>query len=74
MEYIIEKGTKAEVNRYLNLFMNYIRADFSGLSDKHFNQVFCEALGRNLVVEELENMMSYILENESNSHGSRTTA
>lgn len=63
------KGTKKEVTVLIDFIMNNIKNEYYdevNITDKDFNKLFCEALTRNLVQNELVETMTYIYENEMN--------
>lgn len=54
------KGTAKELNLAINIRLSEIRDEFS-LDEKTARQVFCEALFRNLVKNEMDNMINYLI-------------
>ena len=57
------KGSKKEVNLAVNIRICRIMEEFS-LDKKTANKVFCEALFRNLVINEMDNMIKYLIAGE----------
>ena len=59
------EGTKSERNFVLDFCLVSLREEyFPELSKKDFNRLFLEAFSRNLVQNELKEMMAYILDEE----------
>lgn len=59
------EGTKSERNSVLDFYLASLREKyFPELSKKDFNRLFLEAFLRNLVLNELKEMMAYILDEE----------
>jgi hypothetical protein len=58
------QGTKKEVYQVIDCVMESIKESYPDLSNKKFNQLFCEAIIRNIVQNEIAEMMAYINDNE----------
>jgi hypothetical protein len=62
-------GNQAEVNKLVDFvitkFIPKECSEFSHLSKKDLRKLFCEAFGRNLVQEQLTDMMLFILDEEA---------
>lgn len=59
------KGTKKEVYQVIDCVMESIKESYPDLSNKKFNKLFCEAIIRNIVQNEIAEMMAYINDNET---------
>lgn len=57
------KGTTSEVNFAVNFLISTIEEKFS-LDEKTAKKVFCESLFRNLVTNEIYDMVDYIITGE----------